>query len=66
MNNLIEKWAEDLNRHIIKEDIQRANKYLKKCSSSLVIRKMQIKSIKWYCEALVGIAKIKKTDKIKC
>jgi hypothetical protein len=42
-NNPIKKWVIELNREIATEESQMAEKHLKKCSKSLLIRKMQIK-----------------------
>ena len=67
-NNPTRKWAEDLKKHFSNKDTQTANKHMKRCAASLIIREMRIRTINTMrlSSHPVRMAIIKKSTNNKC
>ena len=65
-NDPVKKWAKELNRHFYKEDIQMANKHMKRCSTSLIYQRNVNQNHKRYHFMPVRMAVIQKSTSNKC
>jgi hypothetical protein len=66
INTSVKKWAHELHRKTSKEEVQMTNKYMKKCSTSLAIKEMQIKTILCFHLTPVRMPIFKSKNNNKC
>ena len=64
--NPVKKWVEDMNRHFSKEDIQMSNRHMKRCSTLLLVREIQIKTTLRYHLMPVRVTKMNKSGEYRC
>ena len=64
-DNPIKNWARNFNPHLTKEDIQMANKHMKRCSTSNVIREIKMETTRRYHSIPIRMTKIQNTDNTK-
>ena len=66
INNPTKKWAKDLTRHFTKDDNTNVNKHIRRCSISLAIREVQVKTTTWYQVTSTKMVKMKMRGSNKC
>ena len=66
VNNLSQKWAKDLNRHVYSRRYTDARKHMKRCSTSLTVRETQVWTLMKYYFTPTRMAVMKKMGTNRC